>query len=76
MPETSVYEVVCADCGVQTTVGVTRYPATRYEPADGSTDPEECPSCGKPFDPSDNWQESEPPEPEPRDDYDDDWREP
>ncbi len=78
MPETTVYEVVCAECGVQTTVGVIRYPATRYEPADGAREPEECPSCGKAFDREDDWQESEPPEPEPPgdDDYDDRWREP
>ncbi len=67
MPRTEVYDVTCAECGTETTVGITRYPATRYEPADGETSPEECPKCGKPFNDVDRWGESEPPEPDPYD---------
>ena len=69
MPDTRVHEVTCADCGVETTVGVTLWPATRHEPADGQTSPEECPKCGKPFGPEDEWRESEPPEPDPHPDW-------
>jgi len=62
MPNTEVYEVTCSECETETTVAVTRWPATRTDPADGETSPEECPKCGKPFNDTDNWAESEPPE--------------
>ena len=45
--------------------------ATRYEPPDGETSPEECPKCGHPFGEEDKWEESEPPEPDHHDDRED-----
>lgn len=64
MPTTTVYEVTCSGCETETTVAMTYWPATRWDPPDGETSPEECPKCGRPFDDSDSWSESEPPEPE------------
>lgn len=71
MPFTEVYEVTCSECEAETTVAVTTWPATRYDPPDGETKPEECPKCGHSFDESDKWESSEPPEPDHhQDDYD------
>lgn len=61
MAITTVYDVICADCGAETVVADTHIPATRYHPAEGERSPEECPECGKPFDDEDDWQETEPP---------------
>jgi hypothetical protein len=71
MPITNVYEVTCASCKTETTVAEHVWPATRTSPAEGELGPEECPSCGKPFDQEDEWKDSEPPEPDHhQDDYD------
>lgn len=69
----NVYDVVCSDCGAETAVVEEYIPATRHDPAEGQTSPEECPGCGKPFDQDDRWVEAEPPEPEPRE-YEMGWR--
>lgn len=59
---TTVYDVEC-ECGEETTVAVTYWPATRTDPADGETSPEECPKCGATFvdfDKAQVWVEREP----------------
>ena len=61
---TEVFEVTCGECGTETTVAETYWPATRWDPADGETSPEECPKCGKPWDETDERVESDPPEPD------------
>ncbi len=60
MPRTELYAVVCRDCETETTVAETVWPATRVDPADGETKPEECPKCGLPFSESENWTLLEP----------------
>lgn len=52
---TELFEVTCADCATETTVTQTTWPATRIDPADGETTPEECPKCGLPFSESSEW---------------------
>lgn len=69
MPHTEVYDVTCSECGAETAVAVTHWPATRYDPPDGETNPEECPKCGHFFGDDDRWQEAEPPEPDPYYDF-------
>lgn len=64
MPLTTVYTVTCSECETETTVACTHWPATRWDPADGETTPEECPTCGHPFGEADGWDEQEPPEPD------------
>lgn len=72
MPYTTVYEATCSECETETTVAITVWPATRWDPADGETSPEECPKCGHPFDDTDEYVEHEPPEPDHhRDDHED-----
>jgi hypothetical protein len=70
MPTTTVYDVTCSECGTETTVAETYWPATRYDPPDGETSPEECPKCGHCWDSTDSRAEVEPDPPE-RDDWDD-----
>jgi hypothetical protein len=60
---TRVYDVTCHACKVESQVGEVHYPATRYDPPDGETQPEECPSCGEPWGEFSLWVEAEPPEP-------------
>lgn len=48
MPTTRIYNVEC-ECGEETMVAITHWAATRYEPPDGETSPEECPNCGRSF---------------------------
>jgi len=68
MPSTELFDVACSVCDTETAVAVTIWPATRIDPADGETTPEECPKCGHPFGDDDKWERSEPPDREP-----DDW---
>jgi len=67
MPQTKLYDVTCRECGHETEVAETCWPATTLNPADGELSPEECPRCGNPFDQSDLQDEIEPPEPDPHD---------
>lgn len=72
----TVYEVLCAECGEETTVGVKRWAATFDSPAEAEVGPEECPKCGAPWPEGDAaWREIEPDDVEPPDpyDYDDQW---
>jgi hypothetical protein len=64
VPVSTLYDVTCSECGAETAVAETVWPATRHDPADGETSPEECPGCGHPFGQSDEWREAEPPEPD------------
>jgi rRNA maturation protein Nop10 len=68
MPLTTLYDVTCRECGAETIVASTYWPATRHEPADGELSPEECPKCGEPYSQDDLQHEVEPPEREPYDD--------
>ncbi len=62
MPRSTLYDVICAECGAETEVCETVWPQTRWDPADGETSPEECEGCGKPFTQNDHWVELDPPE--------------
>lgn len=69
--QTRYMTATCGECAATTDVVEVYWPATRYDPPDGETNPEECSGCGAGWDSGTIYVDAEPPEPDHRDPLDD-----
>jgi DNA-directed RNA polymerase subunit RPC12/RpoP len=63
MPYARHFVAVCSECKERTAVTEMYWPATRWDPADGEFDVNECSTCGKEFDQDTRFEDGEEPDP-------------